>query len=245
MLSCTGAIDAFFLNIETLFELNSRTIMTPYFFKILVILSIVFLSACINPRVDSDVSVFHKMPTQSGGLTYAFSPLAGQEGNLEFESYSKRIAAHLLKYNYLEVPLDAHPDLFLSFRYGIGDGETTVGSMPLYGKTGGGNSYTSGTVQTNAGSGTYTANTSSPNTYGIVGSVPVRRTNYPRELTLTLFKSADELDGEPEAVYQASVISVGAAPQINAVMDEMLDSLFEEFPGESGVTRSESRPFVE
>ena len=202
-----------------------------------------FLTACAA-NVRSTVSVFHSLPEQTQRTTYAFLPLESQEGSLEYAAYSKKIAAYLEPYHYIKVGLNESPDLLLAFSYGIGDGTTVVGSTPIIGQTGGGTSLTTGTVNTSGGTGTYSSNTYSPPTYGVVGAIPTRSTSYQRTLSVDIINPLPDPDQSITYVYQASVQSSGSSGQVNLVIDEMLDSLFEEFPGESGKTRKEQRRFT-
>tara|TARA_R110002072_G_scaffold152261_1_gene301883 strand:+ start:215 stop:820 length:606 start_codon:yes stop_codon:yes gene_type:complete len=201
----------------------------------------VFLTACAT--VHSTVSVFHTLPEQTQRTTYAFLPSESQEGSLEYAAYSQKIAAYLEPYHYIEVGLYESPDLLLWFSYGIDDGTTVAGSTPIIGQTGGGTSRTTGTVKTSGSTGTYSSNTYSAPTYGVVGAIPTRSTSYQRTLSVDIINPSP--DQSITYVYQASVRSSGSNDQVNSVIDEMLDSLFEEFPGESGETRKEERRYID
>lgn len=209
----------------------------------MVIFALLFLTACASVRTS--VSVFHTLPEQTQRTTYAFLPLESQEGSLEYAAYSKKIAAYLKPYHYIEVGSNESPDLLLAFSYGIGDGTTVVGSTPIIGQTGGGPSRTTGTVNTSGSTGTYSSNTYSAPTYGVVGAIPTQSTSYQRTLSVDIINPLSDPDQSITYVYQASVRSSGSSDQFNSVIDEMLDSLFEEFPGESGKTRKEKRRFTD
>lgn len=71
---------------------------------------------------------------------------------------------------------------------------------------------------------------------------PETYTEYRRGLWVFMYENAreerDEMD-ELKIVYEGSVVSAGPLMQVSNVMPAMIEALFREFPGESGVTRKE------
>lgn len=226
---------------------------------IISISAVIFFSGC-SGTVQSNVMVFHKLPKveKETKVEYSFFRLKSQENSLEYDTYKEKIKQFLVKNNYFE---NENSNLLVGFYYGVDNGKVQIGSMPIYGQTGVSSSYTTGNLNTykngnlntyNNGygssygnysgttTGNYSATTTYTPTYGVVGSSTYSYSTYNRFLTLVIFdKTLNKI------IYEGKVNSEGRTETINAVIDEMIESLFEEFPGESGKTKKVSRPFVE
>ncbi len=217
--------------------------------RIVFCIATLFISACA-PVVKTNITVFHELPQSAAPTTYAF--ILNDENDLEALRYAEEISVYLNRYNYRRVHYRDDPDLVVFFTYGISDGTTTSGTTPIFGQTGGGITSHSGNANTtyqSAGNRS-TSNTSysgtsySAPTYGVVGAIPYTSTSYTRFLFLDIYRTptSEEIEkNDLHKVYQAQVTSTGSGGQINMVMNEMIDSLFEEFPGESGKSRTERR----
>jgi hypothetical protein len=189
-------------------------------------------------HVVSHVTSFHELPSNGLGQTYKFLPLEGQEGSLEYEAYAKRISKKLEVYGYILKTEGIDPDYFVVFNYGIGDGGTITGSLPIYGQTGGGTSYTSGTVSTNYGGyGSYSGTTYSMPTFGQVGSIPYSIRQHDRVLNLKVISYKEAKDGKAKVLYEGRVQSSGSSGEIAVVLPSMIEALFRDFPGNSGKTK--------
>lgn len=213
--------------------------------KVLVVslFSVFLLSGCFR-SVKSNVVTFHKLPKidKKQKVSYSFLKLKGQENNLEYETYKDKIKQHLSKNNYFE---NTNSNLLFSFQYGIDNGTQKLGSVPVYGQTGVSSSYTTGTVNAyNNGYGRTTGNYSGTTTYtpiyGVVGSSTYSYSTYNRFLMLYIYDK-----NKKQVVYEGKVNSVGSSSSITLVIDEMIESLFTDFPGESGKSKRVSRPFIE
>ncbi len=181
---------------------------------------------------------FHELPSKGLGQTYKFLPLEGQEGSLEYEAYAKRISKKLEVYGYILKTEGIDPDYFVVFNYGIGDGGTITGSLPIYGQTGGGTSYTSGTVSTNYGGyGSYSGTTYSMPTFGQIGSIPYSIRQHDRVLNLKIISYKEAKDGKAKVLYEGRVQSSGSSGEIAVVLPSMIEALFRDFPGNSGKTK--------
>ena len=128
----------------------------------------------------------------------------------------------------------------------IDAGKTTthVGSTPIYGQTGGGTTYQSGTGSAYGSGGyaygSYSGTSYTMPTFGVVGSrtYSYNVTTYTRNLAMDIVIRESLNTKTPKKVYEARVISKGSCGQIAQVMDEILEALFQEFPGESGRART-------
>jgi len=204
---------------------------------IFIIASQIILIGCAH--VVSHVTSFHDLTSDGASHTYKFLPMEGQEGSLEYDAYAKRIIIKLDAYNYVLEKEDIAPEYFVIFNYGIGDGGTVTGSLPIYGQTGGGTSFTSGTVSsTYGGFASYSGSTYSMPTYGQVGSIPYSVRQHDRILNLKIVSYKESQDGNVKVVYEGRVKSSGSSEEIAVVLPSMIEALFKEFPGNSGKTKT-------
>lgn len=181
--------------------------------------------------VQSKVSRFHTLSPSSSSMSFNLIPLESQKGSIEFSAYAQRVISKLQAFGWrLEATHD--PDVIVFISYGIGDGKSVSGSMPIFGQTSGGISYTSGSIYTGSHSATFSASTSSPPTFGQVGAIPIHSTEYTRTLVMKIY----DLKQNNKTIFEGSVVSTGSSSQIAEVMPNMINALFKKFPGESGKT---------
>ena len=117
--------------------------------------------------------------------------------------------------------------------YGVGHERQVSGAVPLYGQTGGGTTFHSGSVSTfGAGGsafGTYNGTTSSAPTYGIVGMMPYSRTEHDRYFMMRMIDVKESTAEKIVPVYEGTVLSTGSNPSFDQVADCMLLALFQNF----------------
>jgi hypothetical protein len=123
------------------------------------------------------------------------------------------------------------------FAYGIDTGRAVDSSYPIIGQTGATTCPTfDGTPQS------YRCSDSSPwPTYGVVGSRETRQTEYTRILRLDIVDKQALAEGNIKKLYEGRVVSSGSSDQLAKVLPTMVKALFEDFPGQSGSTRSSVR----
>lgn len=206
--------------------------------KLLTVLIFVFQFLFIGcAHVVSHVTSFHELTSNASSHTYKYLPLEGQKGSLEYEAYAKRISNKLESFNYILEKENIAPEYLVLFSYGIGDGGTVTGNMPIYGQTGGGTSFTSGTVSSSRGGfASYSGTTYSMPTFGQVGSIPYSVRQHDRVLNLKIVSYKESLDGNAKVVYEGRVKSSGSSGEIAVVLPSMIEALFKDFPGSSGKT---------
>lgn len=197
------------------------------------------LSGCAM-FLRSQIAVFHELPDGFTGTTYAMIPFKEQEGSLEHKSYEQTIRQELNAKGFRETPLE-HAEVVVFLSYGIDTGKEVVSSYPIIGQTGVSSSYTSGTVQSYGGYGTYSGTTTYTPKYGVVGTGVTSRTEYTRFLRVDLLDKKTLAEGKVKKVYEGKVASRGSSGQLAAVLSTMVKALFEEFPGKSGRTRTSTR----
>jgi len=133
----------------------------------------------------------------------------------------------LIEYGWILSDSPSNADYLVYFTYSIDGGETVSGSMPIYGQTGGGTSYTSGSVTSGYGGyATYSGTTYTPPTFGQVGSVPYTSKMYGRNLELTMIDDKKSSKDNIVKVYEGRVSSRGSSADIAVVLPTMIEALF-------------------
>lgn len=196
---------------------------------------VVIVSACAQIRTQ--VTRFHHMPPAGSGETFAVVPIKDQAGSLEWEQYANLVAQQLTEKGYVRVALPLDAKYAVLFSYTIDRGRTVVGSVPVFGQTGGGTTtFYSGS---NGGSGVaYTQPT-----YGEIGEELVSSAVFSRALELEIFDVPQTLaSNAPEKTFEAGAGSAGSSGTLAAVMPAMIAAVFKDFPGKSGETISVSAP---
>ena len=201
-----------------------------------VVSLVLLVSACATIR--SNISVFHELKPQVAGMKYVLVPTKDQEGSLEHKTYEKVVRKQLNAKGLKEVEFD-EAEVVVFFSYGIDGGKQAINSYPIFGQTGVSSSNTYGTVQSYGNSATYSGTTTYTPTYGVVGTGTTSYTRYTRYLSLDIIDKDSTLSEDKiNRVYEAKVISSGRTSQLPEIVPVMIEALFEEFPGESGSTRT-------
>lgn len=200
-----------------------------------VLLAVAWLSGCANTTITSNVERFHRLPVPAAARTFAIQPAEGQAGSLEFAGYADAIARKLETYGWRQVTADKAPEYFVAFAYGIDNGETSTGFMPVLQQTGGGTANTSGTFNAGGTAGSFNSTTTTMPTFSL-GSVPVRTTEYTRLLSIVISEAGavPSSASAPNRVFEGRARSRGSISQLSPVMPYLIDALFQDFPGQSG-----------
>jgi len=154
-----------------------------------------------------------------------------QEGSLEFQAVSNYLQKKLSESGYVPVQAGGQSTFVAYITYGIDNGKTTMSSVPLFGQTGGGTSFSSGTVSSGTRTGSYSGTTTTMPTYGLIGAMPVSGTEYRRAVNIDIFKKTNS---SPVKVYEMRGISSGSCGNINSILFSIIDGMFKNFPGENG-----------
>jgi hypothetical protein len=193
------------------------------------------LSGCALLR--SQVAVLHHLPKDLSGTTYAMVPFKEQEGRLEHKAYEEAVRQELNAKGFRETTVD-QAQTVVFFAYGIDTGKGVVSSYPIIGQTGATTCSTfDGTPQSYDG-----CSDSSPwPTYGVVGTRETSQTEYTRVLRLDIVDKQALAEGNIKKLYEGKVVSSGFSGQLVQVLPMMVKALFEDFPGQSGTTRTSSQ----
>ena len=161
-----------------------------------------------------------------------------QEESLEFKSVSEYLTNSMRVLGY--IPANDEPQYVAYISYGIDNGQTTVSSMPIYGQTGGGTSFTTGTVNSGNRIGTYSGTTTSMPSFGQIGSIPIEQTTFKRVLLVDIYRMENQ--AKPVKVYEIKTNSTGSCGNINYVLPSMIDGMVMSLPGQNGKTKTVEIP---
>lgn len=202
--------------------------------KIFMSLSMaVGLAACAQ-NIKSDVARFHQLDSVSQGETFAVVPKNPElNGSLEFEQYASLIRAKLVQQGYEPVNSGNASDLVVALDYGVSDGDQVVrtrpgfvgggfgrGVHPFYGGFGGFGG---------AGFGGFGGAGFGPDVYSYAV--------YTRDLNIQMYRPSAAGAAEKDVVFEGNVQSVGRDKRLPEVMPFLVEALFSDFPGQSGVTK--------
>lgn len=197
-----------------------------------ILFFMLWLSGCASVGITS--TTFHGDGSQARGSVGVMPLDKTQENSLEFKTVSAYVQQKLVEKGYLDGSWKSS-DYIAFVTYGIDTGKTSSTTLPIYGQTGGGASYSSGTLSSGGRTATYSGSTYSMPTYGVVGVVPVSQDRYRRTVNIDVFRWNGGKN--PVKVYEMKGVSTGACGNINAVILPIIDGMFQNFPGESGKTK--------
>ena len=208
-------------------------------FTKLILLSVValLLSGCATLQVETDSTAFYTADYTVQGSISVVAANAEVNDSLEFAAYKQKFEAKLTEVGYQVVEDAEQADFIALVAYGIDHGKTSYVTTPIFGQTGGGASYSSGTINTATGNTSYTASSYRMPTYGVVGAVSSTATVYNRAIAMDIVVAKSLSSGKVQKVYEGRTRSLGSCPVIVEVLDEMLEAMFSGFPGENGRNR--------
>jgi len=191
------------------------------------------LTGCAR-YVVTNTTNFYKPDYHSKGKVSVVAADSKVDGSLEFAHYKSRFEAKLANIGYQIVAQPNDADYLALVSYGIDSGKTSQVSTPIYGQTGGGTTYKSGTVYSGGQTASYSGSTYTMPSYGIVGMTSGSHTTYQRAIALDIVEAKSFLQGKPVVLLESRAKSRGSCNQIVEVFDEILEAMFNEFPGENG-----------
>lgn len=196
------------------------------------------LAGCVTPppnQVETISTPFHG-PNHAERGTITVQPLdKTQEGSLEFNTVSEYVLSKFAEQGYVPLAPTEKSNFVAFITYGIDNGKTTSTTVPIYGQTGGGTTYSSGTVSSGSRMGSYSGSSTTMPTYGMVGAIPYDVTSYKRVVNIDVYRKQD--NAQPVKVYEIRAQSVGSCGNINTVLYKILDGVFLNFPGVNGQSR--------
>lgn len=202
--------------------------------RLLVLIALLALSGC--GQVQLSVTRYHVLDARP--RTFAILPLPSQLESLEFQHYASMVRDQLQQRGWQTVT-SGEPECAVFLQYAISAGTPVAFSYPILGQVPTGNSTTFGTVNSGRNATTFSATTTQQTTTGIVGTGTGTKVVYDRAVQLTMLATPSYRGPRDSVrVYEATVRSPGSIGNLNTVMPVLLRGLFQEFPGNSGTTRS-------
>lgn len=189
------------------------------------------LSACTS-SIKSDVARFHMLPPPQGETYKIIAMDDGKQNSLEFSTYAQLVANELNKVGYKPTAEGVTPDLEVRMDYGVSTGSEKIDSSPsftvspyfYYGR--GYHSYGGGYGWYSPFWGGYYG--------GYYGQPQVYSyTVYTRHLVMNIAKPGTP----PRILFEGRVESVGQDNRLPEIMPYLVQALFTDFPGQSGVTK--------
>lgn len=206
---------------------------------ILAALAALWLSACAEiGRWEWTVTQFH-MLGDVREKTFTVVPLRPvNNDSLEFMEYAKMVAVKLGHYGMMyRSPRDiGNTDYIVGLDYGIGEPYQVNYSYPIFGQTGGGSAYVSGTVRANGQNANYSGTVNTAPTFGVVGTASGSITNYRQFVRVFVFEGRSA-DGKPRKLYEGKAEGAGHLNDLTKIVPSGLKALLAEFPGQSGVSK--------
>ena len=185
------------------------------------------LSGCTLLR--SEVEVWHQLPKDISGTTYVMIPFKEQEGSLEHKVYEEAVRQELNAKGFRETTIgQAETVVFLV--YGIDTGRQVTSSHPIIGQT----------SASSCSTGLRSDQPCTWPTYGVVEKRLTKQTEYKRVLIVDIVAKQGLAEGNIKKLYEGKVVSSGFSDQLDQVLPTMVKALFEDFPGQSGTTRTSS-----
>jgi len=197
--------------------------MKTLFIRAGLILGFVTLAAC-STVFRSDVATFHEITVPGGERVMLTPMIAEKSDSIEFQQYANILAGHLQKYGYKQ-PGEEEPQLIAGFDVTINDGREKLENRlsPYSGFGYWGRGYWS--------YGRYWAPIY-PTFYDAWDDTEVvARTVYTATLTMELRTPDGTL------IFEGRAETETRRKDLPKVMPYLAAALFENFPGESGVTR--------
>lgn len=196
------------------------------YFRISLIAALGMLLAACTSSIKSDVARFHNLPAASGESFLIVANDEAKDGSLEFAQYAGLIRARLMDVGYTPVT-EGTPLLVVEVDYRISDGEEKIKSRPGYG-------YGYGYGYGHFGHGFHSFHHFSHPYglgYGGYSSNIYSVTVYTRALDMDIVRA----DGEK--LFEGRAVSVGRDNRLPEIMPYLVQAMFTNFPGESGVTK--------
>lgn len=174
------------------------------------------LAGCAN-QVTSEVTRFHRAAPPQGETIAIVPSNSSMKGSLEFARYAGLVAAKLSAIGYTVIDT-GKPQLMAKLDYSVGAGETRIKSW--------GGDYVHYHFYYGHSHPFYMgAYWDEPTVYSYVV--------YPRYLNLNIVQTSDGA-----MIFEGKVKSYGTEDSLTGVMPYLVDAMFQNFPGESGVTRA-------
>lgn len=193
-------------------------------------LALLALGACAS-RIQSDVARFHALP-QPSGETVRIVPLdAAKQGSLEFEQYAALVRGELTRLGYKPVNAQNEAQIEVRIDYAVDDGREKVATRPgtaFY-------RYSWANRAFYPYRGRYYWSYYDPfwDPWGWDQPEVYSYTLYDRTLNLVMVRPGED----NKVLFEGKVESFGRSNKLPELMPYLVQAMFTDFPGQSGVTK--------
>jgi hypothetical protein len=211
------------------------------FLRAASLLAIVTLaSACGTTQIASDVARFHRLPAPQGETFRIVATDGAKKGSLEFDAYATQVTAKLVQAGFRPADAAATATYDVRLDYMISGGKEKLASRPVAGSAFNdpffyGSGYGRfGAYYGYRGHHRFYDPFYSP-FYGSAFNHQAEvysYTVYTRKLNLDIVKAANG-----DKLFEGKVESVGTDNRLPEVMPYLVQAMFTNFPGNSGVTQ--------
>lgn len=188
--------------------------------RLILTLALGALVAACAGKFESDVARFHKLERPAGETIRIEPKDQANLGSLEFEQYASIVRGYLVDLGYR--PTADNPDIVVKVDYSISDGEERIRSRPGY--YSGFHSGFGFRRHSFFHSGFHYP-------HGFYGNQVYSYTVYTRRLEMDMVNAASGA-----SLFEGRAVSQGRDPRLPEVMPFLVQAMFTNFPGESGVT---------
>lgn len=187
--------------------------------------------------VDVNVGSFSTLPDgqQTGVLAVLGNP-AEIEESLDFKRHKKTLQTHFTKVGF-DITDDIYQADYVAFvNYGMDDGHTITRSYknPVYGTVTDGMAPQGEAASSDAIMANRSGESYSPGTQGVVryDTSTSSKTVYTGHLNIDMFEM--DKNGLGEKVFETKLLSKSSCGRLGEVMDELVESIFLDFPNTNG-----------
>ena len=187
----------------------------------------IMLSGCaaFQPTVECNTTVFHVADFKPEGSIMVVAADEKVSSSLEFSYYRDKFEHHLQQAGFTIEHDPAKATYIALVAYGIDNGETQIVTTPIFGQTGGGYFIGRHYIMPS---------------YGVVDVSTQSVTTFTRAIAMDIVLAPSLKTDKVQKLYEGRTKSVGECPVMVEVFDEMLEAMFEGFPG-SNATHHKSR----
>ena len=207
---------------------DKQTRVSPERISLFVLLA-VLLSGCQVIRTTT-TSIYMSEYALRGAIFVAAAS-ATVDASVEFAPYRSRFEKKLAANGYSITRRASDAQFIALVAYGIDAGKTAVVSTPIFAHTAGGTSYP-------AGAGHGSADRYTMPSYGSVDPSATAAEKYTRAIAMDIVDAQSLKAGGLRKIYKIRATSTGGCSVMAEVFDEMLEAMFFDFPGHSGVPRT-------
>jgi hypothetical protein len=182
--------------------------------------------------IRAEIVAVHQLPGDLSGARFAFVPTPEQAASPEFMSFQDLVRQRLISHGLAEVAF-ADADLAVGLICIAAKGQPAQG-VPQVSAEASFGANTRGNVDAATGAPII----SSTLTPMYAGGMDPTAAGYTRRVTLMLYAVKPVTAGKPREVYEGTATSLGASNELGPVAPKLIDALFADFPGKSGVART-------